>query len=231
MASIRFNQIADARGSINGTVYSRGIGGLYMKNRVKPLNPQSARQSAVRSQLASLSSGWRALTDAQREAWSAQADNYPATNRVGETYKPSGYQLYMTLNSNLNAVNAPIISVPVAPKGNTAAIIDSSIMELTAGVLTTGSVTLDTAYSADEFILIEATGGLSTGISSPSSSLFKRITSDDSAAATTAFTSDYISVLGSPAVGTKVFIKVFLVDADTGQRTLIGKTSVVVTTA
>ena len=82
MASIRFNQIADARGSVNGTVYSRGIGGLYMKNRVSPLNPQSSKQSAVRSQLSSLAAAWRSLTDSQRNAWKGQVDNYPATNRM-----------------------------------------------------------------------------------------------------------------------------------------------------
>ena len=230
MATIRFNQIADARGSVNGTVYSRGIGGLYMKNRVKPINPQSSAQTAVRSQLATLASSWRGLTDEQRSAWKEIVSNYPAVNRVGESYVPSGYQLYMTLNSNLNAVGASLLDVPVVPSSITEALIDSLTMELTAGVLTTGSVTLDNAYSGDEYILIEATGSLSPGVSSPSPSLFKKVVSDDSAAATTTFTSNYIAVLGSPVVGSKVFVKVYLVNANTGQRSFIGRSSVVVTT-
>ena len=229
-ASIRFNQIADARGSVNGTVYSRGIGGLYMKNRVSPLNPQTAKQSAVRSRLAALASAWRGLTDGQRKSFAAQVDNYPATNRLGETYTPSGYQLYMTLNSNLLNAEASSISAPLAPAAFVPNGINTLSMVLTAGAISTGSLTLDDTTGAAEKTIIEMTGALSAGISSPSGGLFRLVSVGAAADDTFDIATAYAAIFGVPAVGSKVFVKVYRTLTTTGQRQLLGQTSVVVTT-
>lgn len=230
MASIRFNQIADARGSINGTVYSRGIGGLYMKNRVKPLNPQSTAQTAVRNQLAVLASSWRGLTDAQREAWGAQADNYPATNRLGETYKPSGYQLYMTLNGNLNAVGESIITAPLTPVDFTVNSFVDLQMDISLGALSVATATYNVANAADEVTLVEATGSLSQGVSSPSSSLFKKIQVGAASLDSVDFEVNYVAIYGEPTAGSKVFVKLSRVNTTTGQRELLGTLSTTVAT-
>lgn len=230
MATIRFNNIADARGSVNGTVYSRGVGGLYMKTRVKPLNPQTAKQSVVRNQLAALAAAWRSLTEAQRAAWTAQTGNYPATNRVGEVYTPSGYQLYMTLNSNLNAVEEESLDTPLSPSSFVATGLDGFQMELTAGALTTGEISLSIDTGVDEICLVETTGGLSAGVTAPSSSLFKKTTVVSGTTLALDITLDYVALYGQPTVGTKIFAKVYRILSTTGQRQLLGITSTVVST-
>ena len=231
MASIRFNQIADARGSVNGTVYSRGIGGLYMKNRVSPLNPQSSKQSAVRSQLSSLAAAWRSLTDSQRNAWKGQVDNYPATNRLGETYTPSGYQLYMTLNSNLNAVNATNLNSPLAPASFSDNKIESLTIELTAGVISTGTLSLGETNTSDEKSIVEMTGALSAGVSSPSQGLFRRVLVSAGSVDEYDISTVYAAQFGTPPVGARVFARCVRVLASTGQRQILGTTSFVVTSA
>lgn len=230
MASIRFNQIADARGSVNGTVYSRGIGGLYMKNRVSPLNPQSSKQTAVRADLASLAAAWRGLSDGQRKSFAAQVDNYPATNRLGEVYTPSGYQLYMTLNSNLKAVGAASIAQPLAPASFSSNAIDGFTMTLTAGALSTANVNFLADIATGEVALCEMSGSLSAGISSPSASLFKRITTGSADNDQVELAADYVGTYGQPSVGSKIFIRVFRVLVATGQRQLMGSFSTIVTT-
>ena len=230
MASIRFNQIADARGSVNGTVYSRGIGGLYMKNRVSPLNPQSSKQSAVRAQLATLAAAWRSLSDGQRKSFAAQVDNYPATNRLGETYTPSGYQLYMTLNSNLAAAGQSAIDTPIAPVGFSPALFDALNLVLTAGAISTGTVDMDDPQGSNETILIEMTGALSAGVSSPSSGLFRRVLVDATETDEFDIGAAYTAIFGVPPVGSRVFARVVKINSLSGQRISAGSGSVVVTT-
>tara|TARA_R110000782_G_scaffold252544_1_gene340385 strand:+ start:121 stop:816 length:696 start_codon:yes stop_codon:yes gene_type:complete len=231
MASIRFNQIADARGSINGTVYSRGIGGLYMKNRVSPVNPQTAKQTAVRAALAALATSWRGLSDDQRTSFKGQVANYPATNRLGETYTPSGYQLYMTLNGNLSAVNTEAIEVPIAPVAFSASLVSAMSIVITAGAVSTGTVSLDDTQGSNETILIEMTGALSAGVSAPSGGLFRRVLVDATETDSFDIAAAYTAIFGVPAVGSKIFARVFKVNVLSGQRASAGATSIVVTAA
>ena len=61
--------VVDGRRKIGGQVASKNRGGAYMRNKVTPVNPQTAAQTAIRNRLAGLSQAWRALTAAQRAAW------------------------------------------------------------------------------------------------------------------------------------------------------------------
>jgi len=101
MALVKFGaMIADARGSIGGTVFARNRGGAYVRNRTTPINPQSTRQTAVRSLLASLTNLWSTtLTQAQRDAWTLYATNVPLVNSLGESRNVTGINMYVRANS------------------------------------------------------------------------------------------------------------------------------------
>lgn len=94
--------------------------GAYLRNRVIPTNPNTTKQSDVRSNLGTLSSGWRALTEAKRLAWTALGASMTRTDSLGETYTLTGQQCYVSLNRNLNTVggtaitDAPLLSVPAS---------------------------------------------------------------------------------------------------------------------
>jgi len=45
---------------------------------------------------------WRGLTDGERLTWNTGNINYPALNKFGDAYTPSGYQVFMTLNLQMN---------------------------------------------------------------------------------------------------------------------------------
>lgn len=199
-----------------------------MKTWKKPSNPQSSAQVAVRSDLSVLAASWRDLTAAERASWNGIVDQYPQTNRLGDTYTPSGYQLYMTLNSNLNAAGQSTIDAPANPVAPSGYLPSDLTMSLTAGVLTTGEIANSVAGDAGETIIVEMTSGLSAGINAPSRGLFKKVQTFAGNAGDLDIASAYQGLLGDPPLGTKVFARLSYVNNTTGQRTIAGTVSVIV---
>ena len=92
--------VADMRGSIGGTVFSRGPAGAYARQRVKPINPATHLQAAVRARVSYLATAWsKTLIDTERTGWKAFAANTNFTNKVGDTILISGIACYIRLNS------------------------------------------------------------------------------------------------------------------------------------
>lgn len=91
--------VAEARGSIGGVTFSRNKGGLYAKNRVSGVNPQTTRQTDVRADFASLISDWGlVLTGTQRTAWIDYAAASPILNRLGQSIFISGLNWFTRTN-------------------------------------------------------------------------------------------------------------------------------------
>ena len=136
----------------------------------------------------------------------------------------------MTLNSNLGAVGQSAIDTPIAPVGFSPALFDALNIVLTSGAISTGTVDLDDTQNSNETILIEMTGALSAGVSSPSSGLFRRVLVDATETDEFDIGAAYVAIFGVPPVGSKVFARVFKVNTLSGQRVSAGAGSVVVTT-
>jgi len=100
MANILFGQgIADMRGSIGGTVYSKNRYGSYARNRTVPVNPNSERQQKVRNILAQIVAAWsQILTPGQRAAWGVYAAAVNFTNSLGQTITLTGFNHYIRSN-------------------------------------------------------------------------------------------------------------------------------------
>lgn len=95
--SLEFGEI---RGSLGGKVYSRNRFGQYVRNRAVPVNPQSARQTEIRSIFANLSLRWRQeLNQTQRDQWDVYGDNVLVKNKLGLDIKLTGYNHYLRSNS------------------------------------------------------------------------------------------------------------------------------------
>jgi hypothetical protein len=91
--------ITQASGSIGGTTFSHNRGGMYMRSRATPTNPNSPQQQAVRSAVASLVSAWNnVLTAPQRAVWDAYAENTPVLNKLGEPINVGGLAMYIRAN-------------------------------------------------------------------------------------------------------------------------------------
>lgn len=114
MAKVNFGTIAsDARGKINGIVYSKNKFGSYTRRKVTPANPNSPAQSAVRSSLSVLAKNWSGLlTAAERAAWISFAASYPRTDVFGNSIVITGLNMYISLNQRLNQIGSALIATP-----------------------------------------------------------------------------------------------------------------------
>jgi len=216
MASIKFgNVVVDMRGKINGNVYAKNKGGAYSRVRVKPTNPKSTFQSAVRAAFTTASQAWRALTDSQRQSWLQGATNFQRKNRIGDSHVLSGNALYNSLNKNLSDVGIAPISVCPSPADVTPVSVATAVAANGAQTLV---ITLGGAVPTGTSIKVFVSETVSPGVSSIGTKL-RQLTSFPAAhAAALTLTTPYLARFGAiGAVGSKIMYKIVPVNAVTGQ--------------
>jgi hypothetical protein len=101
---VRFKSsiISQASGSLGGSTYSHNAGGMYIRNRSTPTNPNTTYQQAVRSLVAQLVNLWQGtLTATQRAEWAAYAANVPLNDVFGDPRYRSGINHYVRSNTPL----------------------------------------------------------------------------------------------------------------------------------
>ena len=220
MAKIKWSGIGivDGRGKINGTVLSKNRGGAYARVKVTPSNPRSVAQQFVRSNLAFLAQKWKTLTQEQRDTWSANVSNYTRTDIFGDIKTPTGYNLFMRINTALRDASTELFFNIPAPAVDVVAP-DSTSLASTISSLTLTSVFPDDA-EMNGYLLIDASPQLSAGVNSPGSR-FKRIASlevlDFSDLNTTNLLTSYSAVYGALVKDQKVFVRVTVMMSN-GQR-------------
>ena len=94
--------VADIRGSIGGTVFSKNRYGSYSRHRTIAVNPGSAKQTKIRATMGQIRNAWfQVLSAAQRAAWAVYAANVEVQNRLGESIKLTGWNMFARTNANL----------------------------------------------------------------------------------------------------------------------------------
>lgn len=87
-------------GKLGGMVASRNRGGQYFRRKAVPVNPDSTRQVAVRSNFATLISAWNnELTPEERESWIMWAANTPRIDSLGQSHILTGQNAFVGFNS------------------------------------------------------------------------------------------------------------------------------------
>jgi hypothetical protein len=216
MAKIKFTAfMADARGSVAGTVFSKNRYSAYTRTKVSPVNPQTIAQQGVRQFFTQLSQAWRALTELQRKLWNQNAINFNRTNVFGDQVKLNGFNLFKQLNQNLLVVGQPVINDAPAP----GAVFGFTSASLAAD---TGGGTLILTYApvipAGTSVILSATTQLSAGVNFVKSELRKIDTIIAADVSPLDISAEYIVKFGAlPAVGTKVFVEIKPVNDTTGQ--------------
>lgn len=104
--------VVELAGAVGSDVYARNPFGIYVRNNTSPIQPNSTSQILRRSQFADVVDLYQTLTKSQYLAWSNLAKNQILHNRLGQSYTPSGYQLFMSLNMNLRLIGAPMNTNP-----------------------------------------------------------------------------------------------------------------------
>lgn len=227
MAKVKFSAlISEMRNKLNGSVFSKNRGGNYLRNKVTPVNPQTARQTLVRSRLAGLASGFRALTAAQIASWNSAVGNFPYTDIFGDVKQLSGLQLYEKLNLNLLNAGQTALTSPPAPVG----VDPLTSMSWTAAQGGAKSVTFAASpVPAGHTLIIEATPSMSPGRNFVKNEF--RFIQTVAAAATSpqAITTAYDLKFGDVTTGQKAYVRAFLVNNTTGEVSLALQDDVIAT--
>jgi hypothetical protein len=139
-----------ASGSIAGMTASRNRGGQYLRAKVIPVNPNTARQGEARANMAQAVGAWtNILTQTNRDAWSAYATGTPVVDALGASLVLSGQQMF--IKSTLPRLIRGAAIVPAGP--------------ITAGLATTPVVTADPTFQEAGSLAatVSVTGAGSTG--------------------------------------------------------------------
>jgi hypothetical protein len=221
--------VADIRGSIGGIVFSRNKSGAIARNRTIPTNPSSALQGEIRSAMSAVRAAfYETLTDAQRALWNDYAFNTEVTNRLGESTKVTGYNMFCRVNLASLYTGGDIITA--APTTFDLGETDPALaLEVSAGAENQLDVTFDTGLAwvneTGSKVLIYASRPQNPGVN-----YFKgpyQYAGSVLGNATTAPTSP--ATLSSPfevTAGQKVFIQARILRAD-GRLSAPFRTSVV----
>ena len=208
---------SDARGKVNGLVYSRNTFGVYVRNLASPTQPRTPAQLNIRAIVQNLSRQWRDLTPAQRDGWNALAAQVTLTDSLGNSYHPTGQQLFVGLNTNLSLIGTSTITNPPAAPVlvNTPTNVYVTATGGTTPVLTVGWDGGDANLDA----IIYATSTISAGRKFIRPSEFRIVSNAGGAGApATSILSPWQQKYGpapNPAAG-KVAVGVKLIDSNTG---------------
>lgn len=223
MAKIKWSGIGivDGRGKINGTVLSKNRGGAYARVKVTPSNPRSAAQMFVRQNLAFLAQKWKTLTQQQRDAWAGAVSNYTRTDVFGDVKTPTGYSLFMRINTALRDASTELFFNIPAPTMEVAGIESVNGVPAQSEDPASISVTFDDTATGNAYLLIDASPPLSQGVST-AGSRFKRIANEEvldvsDPYTVTDFVPSYSDVYGSIPLGQKIFVRVTVMMPN-GQR-------------
>lgn len=205
--------LTDLGGKFGGSVIQRNKAGIIMRNNKWKRPQQFPKWQAQKSAFAVLAATWRTLTQVQRDAWNTAGALYPATNRFGDVYTPSGFQLYTTLNGTLQAAGQALLLVPLLP----AVVFDQGANTLVLLAFPTFTVDITNAIPPNEGIQIYASRPLSPGSGIRDGAFSLMQFEDNPAGAPWDITANYIAKFGLPPSGTRVYSKVESIRKDTGQ--------------
>lgn len=223
MALIKFGAaVQDARGSMNGTTFSRNKGGAYMKQKVSPVQPVSQYSSLARAIFSTLSQRWATtLTGSQRAAWIAFASTHTYVNVFGDAITLSGIAFYQAINRAVLQVGKTFIDAPPTTYVAPAVLTCVPLPIAAAGVLATlAQTTVATAaMPASGTLYVFATPPLSASVT-PQKSDFRLINPATYGAITltTSFLATYNARFNTPGVvvGQNIAFRVAILDWSTG---------------
>ena len=225
MASILFGLVVtDARGKLGGHVFTKGRSGNTLRTKGIPTNPQTAAQQAIRASLGALSSAWRSLTETQRASWNSAVESFKKTNVFGNSYAPSGKNLYVSLNQNLS--NAGQTAIESAPEPAAVSAAGLSYIEIQVGIEAMLLSWADT--TAGQTVLVFLTPPMSAGKYFVKSQYRLLTTAVQSTASPIDIWTDYVARFGTPIEGQKVYAKVIPINNTTGQAGVVETISAIV---
>ena len=217
MARIKFGMMmTDARGKLGGHVFTKARSGATIRTKVTPVNGQTSAQGSVRSRFGSLSQSWRTLSEEQRIAWNNKASTVGKTNIFGDSYYPSGKNLFVAVNTNILTAGGIALNIPPVDIALPDVLLSGITFDSLAGTLEVAleSLTNPTGNTA----IIFCSPCLSKGVFNASGKERFVTAVNLTGTSTVADIYDaYVAKYGALQSGSKIFVKVKIINASSGQ--------------
>lgn len=225
MASILMGPlVTEAAGVIDGVVFSRNLGGLYVRALSTVFNPQTPEQQEVRAVLTDVSRRWGGtLTNDQRSEWEELAARTPTPNRLGEVIYLSGIALYCRVNSLVQYLvpggPAYIDDAPSNFRGK-----PCNKVTLTSATAATGVVLFTTtpeqSTSADTWVVTRMSPLMRSGATRPAATSWVVTHANDEVTPGEDYQVTYpIARWGQPVVGDRITLEVSRLYSNNGGQT------------
>jgi len=113
MARVVYGQgVADLKGRIGGTIFSRNASGSYARNSNSPSFRRTQRRNNNLPDINTLSQLWFFLEPEVRIDWNDFAAAHVWSNSFGIVHRPTGLNLFISLNSNRLDLNLTPFTAP-----------------------------------------------------------------------------------------------------------------------
>lgn len=210
------NGVAGISGKVSGSVFARNAAGAYVRNWAKPVNPGTSRQTDVRSSFAAGSAAFSMLTAGQVDSWYAYAKTLTRINRQGDSYTPTGRQIYIEQYNNMIGIGQTPLEVPSA-YSNLPAIDTLGLVTALSSAGEVDTLEIDTIVAtipsgADGYIVVEAAPSHKpslTNVNTQFRQIFTALTTADPFNIATGF----ITVFGNTLITAQTFsVRVRVVD-------------------
>lgn len=150
-----------ASGSIGGMTASHNRGGLYLRSRVIPTDPNTSQQQTLRAIVASLANVWaNNLSAAQRAGWDLYAANVPVIDTLGNSINLSGINMF--IRSLTPRVQAGQTVPPGAPT-----IFDKGSFTPVTAISTAAGQTLEITFDVNDAWVAEDDAAMLVYVSRP----------------------------------------------------------------
>ena len=216
MAKIKYTAIvADIRGSVLGTKFSRNHSGPYIQANTGRVNPDTPDQQVARQFFAEVSQSWRDLTENERQTWNVSAPTH-SWNHLSKTGRHlTGFTYFVRLNRNLLEIGSPVITTPPTVG------LSIKFTAFTLSADTTGGtfdITFAPAIPGTTKIIILAAAFVSPGRSNFKGPFKKIKVLDSGDISPIDLAAAYINTFGAlPPVGGKAFIRMRPVNTVSGR--------------
>ena len=204
MARVQYGSIVtQLKGSVAGHVFQPGNVGYVLRTKgYTPGNGIGARkaQNLILSQVTKL---WRTLSSAEITAWLNAAALWPFTDKFGNTYYGSGFQVFVAYNTALIVMEEDPVLTPAAPVAPGTPGIVSFSSHTTAALDFTNSIA---TVGADNLLLF-ASRPLSAGVGSQHVKFRLMDVFDYSGTGAQSFRAEYLAAFGQYLAGQRIFIK------------------------
>lgn len=221
MASVKYAaMISDLAGKVGGQNFQRGLASPIVRNisakrQYNEYGLFTVATGSPKANLAYIAASWRGVSLTNKAAWAAATVLFPRTNKFGNIYTPSAYQLFCEFSLNLYSAGIDIVFT--APTTSTFV---SPIYTLS---YSSGppqfTLTMSTVFTSAPYqTIIYATAYLSNGLAFKVSFLrtiaqYQFTSSDNSID----ITDDITGLFGPVPTGTTIYVSVKQLNSNTGE--------------